>query len=150
MARRSRTAKARERSKIAIRTAAAVVDSINTLAQIEQRMKLYLTPYSQLMDPETGRMYPTVNVHAGNTAHGCSTPNGMQLAKRGPSRYVRGFFEADNDDHLIVSIDWSGIELVEIGEFSGDPEFIKAFGQIPHADLHSGAASDILSVEVPG
>ena len=36
-------------------------------------------------------------------------------------------------EHLIVRIDWTGIELVEIGEFSGDPEFIKAFGQIPHA-----------------
>jgi DNA polymerase I-like protein with 3'-5' exonuclease and polymerase domains len=74
----------------------------------------------------------------------------MQLAKRGESTYVRGFFEADYDDHVIVSIDWSSIELVEIGELSGDPEFIKAYGQIPHEDLHAGSAADILSVEVPG
>jgi len=73
-------------------------------------------------------------------------PNPMQLAKRGQSTYVRGFFLADRDDHVVVSADWSSVELVEIGEFSGDPEFAKVFGQLPYGDLHSGAAVDILSV----
>lgn len=131
-------------------TAAKMVDYLNKLAQIDQRMKLYLTPYSQLMDPDTARLHPTVSSMLATRRMGCTTPNAMQLAKRGESTYVRGFFEADYDDHLIISCDWSGIELVEIGEFSADPEFIKAFGQLPHQDLHSGTAADVLSVEVPG
>lgn len=52
-------------------------------------------------------------------------------------------------EHVVVSIDWSGIELVEIGEFSGDPEFIKAFGQLPHEDLHGGSAAAVLQADVP-
>lgn len=130
--------------------ALAMIDLLNQLAGLDQRMKLYLTPYSLLMDPETGKLYPTVSSMLASRRMAASTPNPMQLAKRGDSTYVRGFFQADYDDHVILSVDWSGIELVEIGEFSADPEFIKAFGQLPHEDLHGGAAADILAVEVPG
>lgn len=127
-----------------------VIKGLNKIAGVEQRMKLYLTPYTQLMDPETGCLYPTVSSMLATRRMAASNPNPMQLAKRGESTYVRGFFQADNDDHVVISCDWSAVELVEIGEFSGDPEFIKAFGQIPHEDLHAGAASAILNVEVPG
>jgi DNA polymerase I-like protein with 3'-5' exonuclease and polymerase domains len=127
-----------------------VIRGLNEISGVEQRMKLYLTPYTQLMDPETGCLYPVVSSMLATRRMGASSPNPMQLAKRGESTYVRGFFQADNDDHVMISCDWSAVELVEIGEFSGDPEFIKAFGQIPHEDLHSGAASAILAVDVPG
>lgn len=127
-----------------------VVQSLNGIAGVEQRMKLYLTPYTQLMDPETSTLYPVVSSELATRRMGASVPNPMQLVKRGESTYVRGFFQGDNDEHVIISCDWSGIELVEIGEMSGDPEFLKAFGQIPHEDLHSGAAADILSVDIPG
>lgn len=130
--------------------ALGVIRGLNEIAGVEQRMKLYLTPYTLLMDPETGCLYPTVSSTLASRRMAASNPNPMQLAKRGESTYVRGFFVGDYDDHVVVSVDWSSIELVEIGEFSADPEFIKAFGQIPHKDLHSGAAADILSVEVPG
>lgn len=52
-------------------------------------------------------------------------------------------------EHLLVSIDWSAIELVIIGELSKDPEFFKAFGQRPHEDLHTGATVSVLGVEMP-
>lgn len=51
--------------------------------------------------------------------------------------------------HMIVSLDWSAIELVIVGEMSGDPEFFKAFGQLPHEDLHTGATVSVLGVEMP-
>jgi DNA polymerase I-like protein with 3'-5' exonuclease and polymerase domains len=127
-----------------------VIKGLNKISGVEQRMKLYLTPYTQLMDPDTGCLYPTVSSMLATRRMAASNPNPMQLAKRGESTYVRGFFQADNDDHVVVSCDWSAVELVEIGEFSGDPEFIKAFGQIPHEDLHAGASSAILAVDVPG
>jgi len=126
-----------------------MVTKLGELASIEQRMKLYLTPYSLLTDPETGRMYPEVSSMLATRRMACSNPNGMQLAKRGESTYVRGFFLPDKDDHVLLSIDWSQIELVLIGEESGDPEFKKAFGQTPYKDLHIGAAADVLKVMIP-
>jgi DNA polymerase I-like protein with 3'-5' exonuclease and polymerase domains len=126
-----------------------IVQCINELAGIEQRMKLYLTPYTQLIDPETDRMYPVLSSRLNSRRMATSFPNPMQLAKRGASTYVRGFYEADSDDEVIISLDWSQIELVLIGEFSGDPEFKKAYGQLPYDDLHTGAAVDGLSVLIP-
>lgn len=131
-------------------TGVEIINCINALSSIEQRMKLYVKPYRQLTDPETSTMYPTVSSMLATRRMAGQDPNGMQLAKRGESVFVRGYFEPDQDDHVTVSIDWSAVELVEIGEFSEDREFIKAFGQLPHDDLHSGSAAPILAVEVPG
>ena len=122
--------------------------AMSDLASLEQRMKLYLTPYSLLVDPDTSRMYPTVSSMLATRRMGCRTPNTMQLAKHNPeSAYVRGFYEADDEDQVLVSGDWSQIELVLIGEDSGDPEFAKVYGQKPFKDLHLGAAADILSMQ---
>lgn len=124
-----------------------VLNLITKISQIEQVMKLYLTPYGQLIDPETGCMYSVISSMLASRRLGARWPNPMQLAKRGESAYVRGFYLGDTDDHVIVSADWSSVELVEIGEFSGDPEFAKVFGQTPYGDLHSGAAVDCLKVD---
>lgn len=126
-----------------------MLELLGKLAHIEQRMKLYLAPYSLLMDPETGRIYPEVTCMLATRRMACSNPNGMQLPKRGESTYIRGFILPDNDDHVLVAPDWSQIELVEIGDFSGDPEFAKAFSTIPYQDLHMGTAADLLSVLIP-
>ena len=120
---------------------------ITRLSQIEQTMKLYLTPYTQLMDPETGCLYSVISSMLASRRMAARFPNPMQLAKRGESTYVRGFYLADEDDHLIISSDWSSVELVEIGEFSGDEEFAKVFSTIPYGDLHSGATVDCLRVD---
>lgn len=131
------------------KTSDELLKLMGDLASIEQRMKLYLTPYLQLTDPDTGRMYPELSSQLATRRMSCSNPNAQQLAKRGESSYVRGFFEADETDHVLLSIDWSQIELVLIGEFSGDPEFFKAYGQLPYEDLHIGTTVDVLNVMIP-
>ena len=124
-----------------------LMNLLNKLAAVEQAMKLYITPYTHLIDPETGRVYPTISSLLATRRMAMSNPNAMQLAKYGPSAYVRSYFQADQDDHVVLSADWSGVELVLIGEYSGDPEFARCFGQIPYDDLHSGAAADCLAVK---
>jgi DNA polymerase I-like protein with 3'-5' exonuclease and polymerase domains len=129
----------------------AVLAGLQKMADIETRMKLYLTPYTLLVDPDTGCVYPTISSKLETRRMAMADPNGMQLAKQGESTYIRGFYEADEVDELVISADWSSIELVEIGEFSGDPGFAEVFGQLPYGDLHSGAAADCLAVKtLPG
>ena len=94
-------------------------------------------------------MYPVLSSKLASRRMASATPNGMQLSKRGESTYVRGFYEPDEKDHVMVSIDWSQIELVLIGDQSGDPEFARAYGQLPYKDLHTGAAVTGLQVLVP-
>lgn len=74
---------------------AMVLRLLNRIAQIEQRMKLYLTPYLRLVDPDTGRLYPVLSSMLASRRMGTRDPNPMQLQKRGESTYVRGFFKAD-------------------------------------------------------
>ena len=152
----------RDRIKVSLSTLEAESDEANRLhradrllelmtevSSIEQRMKLYLTPYLLLTDPETGRMYPELTSMLATRRMACSNPNAQQLAKRGESTYVRGFYLADAEEEVMVSLDWSQVELVEIGEFSGDPEFALAYGQLPYQDLHLGTAADVLAVVIP-
>ena len=125
---------------------------ISQFASVEQAMKLYITPYLNLLDPETNRVYPTINSMLATRRMAMQNPNGMQLAKRNKEiNYVRDYFLADSDDHVVLSADWSSIELVLIGEYSDDPAFAEVFNTVPYGDLHSGAAADCLAVDtLPG
>lgn len=125
---------------------------ISKLASVEQAMKLYITPYTHLVDPETNRVYPTINSMLATRRMAMQNPNGMQLAKRNEEiNYVRSYFLPDESNHVVLSADWSSVELVLIGEYSDDPAFAKVFGQVPYGDLHSGAAADCLAVTtLPG
>src|SRR3546814_16956870 len=99
------------------------------------------------MDPETSRVYPSVSSKLATRRLAASFPNPMQLAKQGNSTYIRSFYLADDDDHLVVSADWSSVELVLIGDFSADPGFKDVFGELSDGDLHSGDAAEWLAMK---
>lgn len=129
---------------------AKLMSLLTELSGVDQRIKLYLNPYLQLVDPDTGRLHPQIGSDKATRRMGMTNPNPMQLGKRGESVYIRGFYEADDAESVVISLDWSAFELVIIGEQSGDENFLKCYRQRPHLDLHAGAAADILSVSVPG
>lgn len=122
----------------------AILELYEKLGSAEQAFKLYITPYLCLIDPDTQKMHPVMTSMLATRRTSCSNPNGQQLAKRGDSVFVRGYYVADDPDQVIVSADWSAIELVGVGANSQDPEFLAAYGQRPHADLHSSAAAGVL------
>lgn len=132
-----------------VETVKQIIDCLNTIGSIDQRMKLYITGYLQMTDPGTNRMYPVISSRLNTRRMAAENPNTMQLSKRGDSTYIRGFFLPDRDDHLLVAVDWSQVELVLIGELSKDPNFMKAYGQIPYDDLHLGAATSAIKVYYP-
>ncbi|KGM36100.1 DNA polymerase I family protein [Inquilinus limosus] len=73
-----------------------LIHSIRKLASIETAMKLFLTPYVLLTDPDTGYLYPVLSSMLATRRMAARFPNPMQLTKQGDSTYVRGFFEADD------------------------------------------------------
>lgn len=114
-----------------------VLETYETIASIEQALKLYISSYVKLVDPDTGRMYPTISSLLDTRRLAMSNPNANQLSKMGNSKFVRSFFIPDEDDHVILAPDFSAIELVILGGYSNDANFIEAYGQRPHQDLHS-------------
>ncbi len=131
------------------RNVLGVLNSYKQLAESEQVIKLFITNYLNLTDPETGRVYPSLSSRLNSRRMALATPNLSQLPKFGGSAYVRSFFLPDKPNHVLVSMDWSGIELVLIGEESGDKEFLEVFGSLPHGDLHTKTASGLLEMSVP-
>ncbi|WP_273860699.1 DNA polymerase [Photobacterium sp. GSS17] len=127
-----------------------ILRALDKIASIEQRIKLYINPYLNLTDPETNRMYPLTTSMLNTRRMASRDPNTMQLSKRGESTYIRGFWLPQNEDHLIMSLDWSQVELVLVGDASGDPEFADAYGQLPYKDLHAKAAAAAIAVKVAG
>lgn len=125
-----------------------ILDSFKALASADTTMKLFINKYLNLTDPETGRMYPVLNSLLASRRMALAEPNASQLPKFGSGAYVRSFYKADEDDHVVLTMDWSSVELVLIGDQSGDPEFAIVFGKRPFGDLHSETAAALLGLEV--
>lgn len=126
----------------------AALSILGEIATIEQASKLYLAPYQKLVDPDSGKIHPQLTSELATRRMAMKDPNSTQLAKRGESVYVRGFYKPDHDDHVIVSLDWAQIELVTGGEFSQDEGFLSVYRQLPYKDLHEIAAASSLDVSV--
>lgn len=125
-----------------------LLDLYAKLGSAEQAFKLYITPYLFLIDPETGLMHPIMTSMLATRRTSCSSPNAQQLQKRGDSVFVRGFYQADDPDSVIVSADWSAIELVGVASNSKDPAMLDAYAQRPHKDLHTKAAAGIMGMSI--
>jgi len=125
-----------------------LMDCYKVLGDIDQCLKLYINNYMKMLDPETGRMYPTISSLLDTRRTAVSNPNSQQLTKFGSSKFVRSFFLPDDDNSVILAPDFSAIELVIIGGYSGDKGFLKAYGQRPHDDIHSQTAALMLGLTV--
>lgn len=123
-----------------------LLECYKKLSSTNQVIKLYINNYLNMIDPDTSRVYPVLSSQLATRRMALEAPNLSQLAKNSSIAYVRGYFEPDNEDHVMVSADWSGVELVLIGDESGDPEFKKAFGQLPFTEMHSETAADLIGV----
>lgn len=125
-----------------------VLNQYEALKATDQSIKLYLSPYENLTDPDTSKVHPILNSQLNSRRMALASPNLSQLAKFSAMGYVRSFFESDSEDYVIVSADWSAVELVLIGDASGDKRFAWAYGQVPHQDIHSLTASGLLDMDL--
>lgn len=137
-----------ERGEIHYEAVLNIIFLYKKLAKIEQVNKLFINTYLNLTDPETGKVYPILNSLLNTRRMALASPNLSQLPKYDENAFVRSFFLADEDDHVVVSADWASIELVLIGDQSGDPAFARIFGQLPFGDLHSETAAALQDISV--
>ena len=126
-----------------------LMDCYKAMSEIEGSLKLYINNYLKMVDPDTGKLYPSISSILDTRRTSTSNPSPQQLTKFGSSKFVRSFFLPDDENSVILAPDFSAIELVIIGGYSNDAGFIKAYGQRPHADLHShtGAFMSGLTIE---
>ena len=123
-----------------------LMDCYKVMGEIEGSLKLYINNYLLMIDPDSGKLYPSISSILDTRRTSTSNPSPQQLTKFGSSKFVRSFFLPDDENSVILAPDFSAIELVIIGGYSSDAGFLKAYGQRPHDDIHSQTAALMLGL----
>ena len=121
-----------------------IVDAILDYRKLEKLRSTYLEPLPKLADGQD-RIHTTLNLLATATGRlSSSNPNLQNIPVRGPmgGRMRSCFIAAPGK--LLVSADYSQVELRILAHMSGDPILIDAFGK--GEDIHNRTASLLFDV----
>jgi len=145
-----------KRTKSGFSTNAAVLENlkgmhpiITLLLDYRQLAKLkstYVDALPTLINPETGRIHTTFNQTGTTTGRlSSSNPNLQNIPIRtSEGREVRKAFIAEKDSYVLLSADYSQIDLRALAHLSGDPILIEAFSK--DEDIHTITASQVFGV----
>ena len=105
----------------------------------------YTDALPRLVDPRSGRVHTSYNQAVTTTGRlSSSEPNLQNIPIRTEEgRKIRRAFIADKG-HLIISADYSQIELRVLAHLSGDPVFCDAFAK--DEDIHTRTASEVFGL----
>jgi DNA polymerase-1 len=105
----------------------------------------YLDTLPALINPSTGRVHTSFNQTITATGRlSSSEPNLQNIPARGQwGRKIREAFTADAGK-ILVSADYSQIELRILAHMSGDKKLVEAFRN--DIDIHSNTASEVFNV----
>ncbi len=119
-----------------------IVGLILEIRGLRKLLATYVDALPALINPATGKIHTTYNQIVTATGRISSTnPNLQNIPVRtDDGREIRRAFIPDQGD-LLLSADYSQIELRLIADISGDPEMIDAFNA--GADIHRATAAKI-------
>jgi DNA polymerase I len=111
--------------------------------QLTKLESTYVTALPKLINGRTGRLHSSFNQTVASTGRlSSSNPNLQNIPIRtGSGKEIRKAFTVPNDEYVILSADYSQIELRILAFLSGDPNLVEAFGK--GLDIHSQTASII-------
>jgi len=107
----------------------------------------YVDPLLKLVNENTGRIHTNFNQMVTATGRLSSTePNLQNIPIRTEEgRKIRKAFIAEKDDWVLLSADYSQIELRVLAHISEDKQLIKAFKE--GQDIHTQTASEVFEVK---
>jgi len=122
-----------------------------TVLEIRSLSKLkstYLDALPELVDPRDGRIHTTFNQATAATGRlSSSDPNLQNIPTRTElGQRIRRAFVAENG-FVLVSADYSQIELRVLAHVSGDPALAAAFAG--EQDVHTQTAAEVFGVTLP-
>ena len=124
----------------------AIVAKILDYRQVAKLKSTYTDGLAPLINPQTGRLHTTF--HQAVTATGrlsSSDPNLQNIPVRLElGRQIRKVFIPSQPGNLLLTADYSQIELRILAHLSADPVLIAAF--INGEDIHARTASEILGI----
>lgn len=123
-----------------------IIPYILSYRQLAKLKSTYTDALTNLIHPETGRVH-TIFKQAQTVTGRLSSvePNLQNIpVKMEEGRRIRKAFVAKNTDYVLVSADYSQIDLRSLAHISGDEVLIETF--IKGIDIHSRTASEIFGV----
>lgn len=123
-----------------------VIDLILKYRQLFKLHKTYIVAYKNLINKDTQKIYTVFNQTLTATGRlSSSEPNLQNIPiRKEEGKNLRKIFIPSFEDGLIVSADYSQIELRLLASFSGDEKLISAFNA--GTDIHTRTASEIFGV----
>ena len=120
-----------------------IVDNILTYRGVKKLLSTYVEALPQLINPVTGRIHTSYNQAVTATGRLSSTnPNLQNIPVRDDmGRRIREAFVPSDSEHVLLSADYSQVELRLMAHLSGDKQLVDAFKQ--GADIHSATAAKL-------
>jgi DNA polymerase-1 len=114
--------------------------------QLTKLKNTYIDAIPKLISPRTGRVHTSFNQTVAATGRLSSTnPNLQNIPIRTEEgREIRRAFVPADKDHILLSADYSQIELRILAHYTGDKGLIKAFKA--KEDIHARTAAEVYGV----
>jgi DNA polymerase I len=124
-----------------------IVADILAFRELTKLKSTYVDALPQLINRKTGRVHTTYGQAVAVTGRLASNnPNLQNIPVRTErGREIRKAFIPRDKDHVLVSADYSQIELRIVAAISGDPAMCDAF--IQGKDIHTATAAKVYKVE---
>ncbi|MDP2943482.1 MAG: DNA polymerase I, partial [Candidatus Omnitrophota bacterium] len=125
----------------------ALPASLLKYRELSKLKSTYVDALPELINPKTGRVHTSFNQTVTATGRlSSSDPNLQNIpVKTEAGRQIRKAFIAGRKDCVIMSADYSQIELRVLAHFSGDRELVEAFKE--DRDIHAHTASLVFGVD---
>lgn len=123
-----------------------IVQLILDYRSLTKLKSTYVDSLPLLVNPRTGRIHTSYNQAVAATGRlSSNNPNLQNIPIRTErGREIRKAFVPRNSNYVLLSADYSQIELRIIAEMSGDPGMLNAFTR--GIDIHTATAANIYSV----
>jgi DNA polymerase-1 len=108
----------------------------------------YVDPLPQLISPRTGRLHASFHQTVAATGRlSSSDPNIQNIPIRTEQgKEIRKAFVSSDAEHVLISADYSQIELRILAHLSNDPELVKAFQE--DRDIHAHVAAQVAGIPI--
>ncbi|HUX54487.1 MAG TPA: DNA polymerase I [Williamwhitmania sp.] len=125
-----------------------IVEKILDFRSLKKLLSSYIESIPKLVNQKTGLIHSNFNQAVTSTGRlSSNNPNLQNIPVRGErGREIRKAFIAENEHSIILSADYSQIELRLMAHLSGDSGLIEAF--LDGKDIHAATAAKIYEVPV--
>jgi len=125
-----------------------IVQDILDFRQLQKLKSTYVDALPLMVNPKTGRVHTSYNQAVAATGRlSSNNPNLQNIPIRTErGREVRKAFIARDDDHILLSADYSQIELRIIAEISKEENMLDAFNK--GIDIHTATAAKVYGISI--